>query len=1005
MLTLSFLGTPLVERDGAAVEVRRRKVLALLAYLAVTGRPHGRDEMTDLLYPVPDRGHAGADFRTILSLLKRAIGDALEVSGDCVAVRADDHVRIDVREVRRLLGDARTADRAGDERSAGRLLTAAVPSFRGEFLAGFSLPDSARFDEWEEQERDDLRHLHAWALERLAGIRESRGEFAEAIVWARQRVVLDPLDEPSVRTLMRLHAREGNRTAALRQYDRLVELLRAQMGESPDPETAALREKIARGRVAPARRPPPPYGPAAPATNLPHPPSPLVGRRRELAAVTKALRGGATRLVTLTGPGGMGKTRLALEAAWKLRDGFPHGTWFVDLAPLTNASAVVPSIAAALGMQEAHGAPDRRARKRPLIEQLLDYLRGRRLLMVLDNFEHLLPAATVVADILGACPGVKVLATSRQTLHLRTEREVGVPPLGLPEPGQTWAALSKAEAVRFFCERAVAVRPGFSFGTETVPAIAEICRMLDGMPLAIELAAAKLKTFAPPALLERLAHRLQVLEDGPCDLPARQRTLRGAIGWSWDLLDDRERRVFERLSVFCGGCTAEAAAAVCLPEAIAGSGGAEPVLESLVDKSLLQARGIFPPRFHLLDTIREYAGERLEASGEAADVRRRFADWLIALAEREEARLYGPEQADAFSVLDAEYPNLRAAITMLQEQGDCDRLVRLAGALGWYWFRRARFSEGRQLLRSAIAAAGADVPLASQARAHFALGLIERCTGRLFTTNPLVKKHAEEACRLWRKAGNRRGTALALALLGTDEADLEEPNPVLAGDALRHFDESVAEASASRDPWTIAWCLKMAYGQVERRDRDVDALRAGLEEAIGQARHSGDPFLECQVANGMGQMYLMHEMPGEAIGWLENALRIAREIGDRWSLLDTLNRCGCSLRQLGRIEEARSRWGEGLRLAVDLGAAAYLCHLFGGFDYLARNAGRPRRAMKLMGFAVKCGDPGLTLDHFIRGKPFGPSFGMDIALLRAEWDAGRAMTLDEAVAYALSDED
>jgi predicted ATPase/DNA-binding SARP family transcriptional activator len=1015
-LRLSFLGPPLVERDGTPVTITRRKVLALLAYLAVSGHAHGRDELTDLLYPRHDRDRAMADFRTVLSVLRQFIGtDSLVIDGERVGLRWEDGIRVDVREMRALLTEARSAEKGGDEAVVERLLVEATGLVRGEFLAGFTLCDSARFDEWEEQEREGLQGEEAQALERLTAIREARGAHGEAIAVARRRLMLDPLDERTVRDLMRLHAREGNRTAALRQYDRLVALLKKETGGRPEAETAALRERIAGGRLATADRCP--AGGVAidrPSTNLRHPPTALIGRRRELAAVIRGLAGDGARLVTLTGPGGIGKTRLALEAAWRLLGRFEHGAWLVDLAPVTRPAGVVSAIAAALGVQETRDAPRDAptlpARRRVTLgEQLEGYLRSRRLLLVLDTFERVCAAAEAVAGLLGACPGVKVLATSRQALHLRGERVIEVPPLGFSEDGRANARSYRCEAVRLFAERAAAGVPGFSLDAETAPAVLEICRMLDGTPLAIELAATKVKTFAPPELLKRLARRLQVLEDGPCDLPARQRTLRGEIDWSFELLDVRERCLFACLAVFPGGATEAAAAAVCEPPDGCGTGGVGAVLESLADRSLVQRRqATGQVRYHQLDTIREYAEERLERGGDAPRVRERALEWMVALVTRAEPHLYGPDQDRWFAEIEAEYPNLHAAMVELERRGDGERLVQLAGSLGWFWFRRARFTEGANWLKRALGWRGGGTAPGLRAKAHHALALIRRCAGFHLCRNPDVQEHAREAIRLAQAAGDRRLEALSLALLGTDEMeDLwdEGIGFQISVDGVRHLDQAVEVTEATGDGWVVAWCRKLAYSWVRRNDLEVDVLRARMDEAIALARGTGDPFLLCQVLAGMGTMLNHLERHVEARPFLEESLRIAREIDDRWSTLGALYCLGSSLFNCGNIEAARRRWTEGLRLAVDIGAMVYLHHLLGGFDHIARKEGRPRRAMTLMSAAVQCAFPDQPFESMKHEPWMGPPLGVDVASLEAEWYTGQALTLEDAIAYALSDED
>ena len=431
--------------------------------------------------------------------------------------------------------------------------------------------------------------------------------------------------------------------------------------------------------------------------NLPTHPTALLGRERELAEVRKLYEDGA-RLVTLTGPGGTGKTRLGLQVAADLLDAFEHGVFLVELAPISDPALVPSTVAQALGVRDIGS--------RPIVDAVKKHLRSRSVLLLLDNFEQVLPAAAVAADLLAACPGLAVLATSREPLRLRGEHEYAVPPLALPEAGlgTTSEVVSQAPAVALFVQRARAVRADFALTDENAAAVAEVCARLDGLPLAIELAAARVRLLTPEAMAARLERRLPLLVGGARDLPARQRALRDTIAWSHDLLDEHERRLFRRLSVFVGGWTLDAAEAVCNTD---GNLDTLDGLESLVSKSLVRqdvdARG--EPRFAMLETIREYALERLAASGEAAEMRQRHADNYVALAERTAPELYGHGLVAWFVRLEAEHDNMRAALAWSQaeERGAGIRL-RLPLALWRFWLVRGYPAEGRQWLRRAFSA-------------------------------------------------------------------------------------------------------------------------------------------------------------------------------------------------------------------------------------------------------------------------------------------------------------
>ena len=439
--------------------------------------------------------------------------------------------------------------------------------------------------------------------------------------------------------------------------------------------------------------------------NLPLQPTPLIGREKEVSEVCDLMRLEETRLLTLTGPGGTGKTRLALQAAADLLDDFPDGTFFAPLATLTEAELLLPAVAETLGMRETG--------EQPLDESLKDYLVERRMLLLLDNFEQVLGAAPAVTELLAGAPGLKVLATSRAPLGLYGEHEFPVPPLSMPdlEHPPPLESLTQYEAVSLFVERARALKPDFKVTNESAPAVAEICVRLDGLPLAIELAAARIKMLPPKAMLQRLTSRLKLLTGGARDLPERQRTLRATIEWSHALLDEGEQLLFGRLAVFSGGRTLEAIEAICdalgdLPvDAFDG-------ISSLLDKSLIrQEEGPNgEPRFVMLETVHEFAREKLEDSAEAQEIKRIHAQYFLTLAEVAFPELRGPDQLEWLERLEAEHDNMRAALTWALERKEAEVALRLGGALWWFWWMRGHNSEGRRWLEEALAIEGRVLP-------------------------------------------------------------------------------------------------------------------------------------------------------------------------------------------------------------------------------------------------------------------------------------------------------
>ena len=616
--------------------------------------------------------------------------------------------------------------------------------------------------------------------------------------------------------------------------------------------------------------------------NLPVQPTALLGRDRAVADVLTLFDGGA-RLVTLTGPGGTGKTRLSVQVAAELLEQAADGVWLVELAPISDPVLVPSTIAQVLGVREFGG--------RPALDVVREHLRGKSLLLVLDNFEQILSAASVVSDMLAASAGLRVLVSSREPLRLRGEVEYAVPPLALPDPSQavTPVRLADSAAVSLFVERASAVRTGFAVTDRNAPAIAEICRRLDGLPLAIELAAARVRLLSPEAMVTRLDRRLPLLTGGARDLPARQQTLRNAIAWSHDLLTDDERTLFCRLAVFVGGWSLESAEAVCQFD----DGGLDVLsgLDSLVSKSLVKADDDLgsEPRFRMLETIREFGLEQLAASGEEATVRRRHLRWCTDFAVQNESRIYGPGMVARMEQLRLEHDNFRAALAWSladSASASADAGLWLAGALGTFWFMRDHIVEGVGWIEQLLVAN----PLPDG-----------EPTGD-GGSEPLVPISMEPPLRPNVYARHPRCVSLIIlgmfsSILGNTLRSISSREEALV--CARHFGDGLGAAQALVD-----------LGQIARSNGDhAHAIELG-ERAMSLARDIGDLHGIWRIYGNFGDILLWAGDAGRARTMYEEGLRVARMMNGPWQIAQSLRRLGAFFRQQGDVDRAAALFEE-----------------------------------------------------------------------------------------------
>lgn len=683
--------------------------------------------------------------------------------------------------------------------------------------------------------------------------------------------------------------------------------------------------------------------------NLPTQPTPLVGREVQVSEAIDLFSISHIRLLTFVGPGGVGKTRLALEVAANLTDRFEDGVYFVNLAPISSAELVAPVIAGTLSVPEVSAES--------AAESLKDFLKNRQILLVLDNLEHLTSCAPLIADLLSVAPGLSVIATSREALRLRGEHEYPVPPLGLPDPKRqpTPDTLLSSEAARLFVQRAQAVKPGFAVSKSNAPALAEILYRLDGLPLAIELAAVRVKLFSVPEMLQRLQGRFKLLSGGLSDLPARQQNLYNTIEWSYELLDEREQKLFRRLSVFAGGCALPAAEAVC---DVNGDLSIDLVdgMSSLVDKSLLRREETRTgtSRFMILETVREFGSGKLAESGEASDLRHRHAGYYGALLEEAVQGMAQGEQVEWLEQLDAEHDNFRYILGWSLAESEIEQAARLASRLWRYWYGRGYLKEGRQWLESVLSRATALEPDL--------------------------------------RAAVLRGAGILTADLGDYQG------------AKRRFEEAVAIYRQLQDRQGIADCLN-ALGYVATDLGNSDEAEAYLHEALALYEEVRDEHGMGVALHNLGMLAADLGRDAEAEELYRRSLALSRRLDDREGIAWALGNLGLLSLKNGRFGEAEPLYRESLEICTDLHNNMGIALCLEGIAGVFGMAGRPYQAARLFGAA-----------HSLReslGSQLEPGYqalyDRLVAVSRSgarssEWDAaweeGRAFSGEQAVSYA-----
>ncbi len=848
-LRLYLLGAFQAQDEKGEIDGPARKLQAVLAYLLLNPGEHGREKLAALFWGDSSDTQARDSLRTALKILRKHFGEELLLADrESVEINREFSLWVDAREF---------------QAQANADFEAAIALYRGDLLAGF-------YDDWILQERERLRALYLHALTRASVEMRTRGEAERAIAYAQKILSADATNEDAHRQLMLCHVAMGNRNAALKQYEECVRVLHAELDVEPSPETTALFQELKHAATETLAR-------AKPLTNVLKPLTSFVGRAREMDQVKNLIQ--TERLVTLTGAGGTGKTRLATHFALTALDDFQAGVWWVELAGMSDPVLVPQAVANALGVHQVTN--------QPIADTVALFLYAKQLLLVLDNCKHLIDACAQFSEsLLRACPSLKILATSREALDILGEQIYHVPTLSLPASIELpLHQVLEHEATCLFIERALAVKSDFALDSKNALVITQICQQLDGIPLAIELAAARVKILSPQEIALRLDDRFALLTLGSRTVLPRHQTLRATIDWSFNLLTETERSLFRRLSVFAGGFTLDAAKEICAGEGITHTAVLD-LLAHVVDKSLVivNAQAI-ETRYHLLETIREYAREKLEEDGAAAQVRNKHLEYFVGLAEKAKANAFGAESVKYFKRLDQELDNIRAAMDWTIQTHQAIQVFRLATALNFFWAagfyfigsNRSSVGEWERNLIKALSLPEGLNRSAERAKALNALGFLPWSD-----QSPVNPRHEiDQALSIGRELGDTAIVAQALCNLGLIEN--VQGNYAHARSLLQQGLELLRELGPEGKTEYI-WAL-IFLGDVAMNQDDLNGAQMFYAECATILGEIQDRNFRAYPARRLGQLALHRGEFEKAFECYRESLEMNLELGDERAII------------------------------------------------------------------------------------------------------------------------
>ncbi len=936
---------------------QRKTQMLLKIFLSQRGQVFTQDQLLDMLYPDQDMDAASKNLRKRMSELRRILepnrkqgaqSQFIKRVGDGYVLPKEVPCWIDTETFYTSQSAAADAQSVGDWEGALASYLQAEDLYRSDFLS------EDLYEEWTIQPREYWREKYITGLEGLSESYARLGQYTNAIEFSQRALTLDALRESFYRQLMIFYWRQGEKSKVSQIYEACVEALSA-IGVEPSAETTGLHKSILNGDVIELETIYPPHqiintSPApshapevsrdevilSPSShhNLPFQMNRFIGRAEDITQVKQRLK--QTYLLTLTAIGGAGKTRLSLQVGADLVDDFNDGVWFVELANLSNSDLICQIIAEAVDVIEVAGVYQE--------DTLIKALKHKHLLLIIDNCEHLLSTcAQLVQRLLMNCTKLKILATSREPLNIPGELTWPVRPLSNPDPTKFKTVdpvenIVESEAGQLFIERAQAIQPMFKPTSDNAAAIASICLQLDGIPLAIELAAARIKMFSPQKLLERLGDRFQLLTSGYRNVTTRQQTLQATIDWSYDLLSVPEKKLLARLSVFNGGWLLEAAEAICSSD---HQDGLEVIngLTGLVQKSLVEAEeheDIF--QYRLLETVRQYGQRKLADSREEPFYREAHAAYYLKLAEASEIALRGETQAEWMRCLKVEHDNLRASLEWFLEAGTADEALKMSGALGRFWTMQGHFSEGRQWQELALKQHKDAFPNARAVTLGWG-GVLAWQQGALDSAEASL----QESLKIFRQINNPLRVAMTLSdmgLVARDKGNFEQ--------AIQLFKESLASLANVEDEWHKGTVLSN-LGDMARNQNNLQAARTYLEEGLTISRKLNSRQNTAMLLNRLGMVFHQEGKLEQAQETLHESLGLCREIADRRTIAVVHGNLGNVARDMGNLSQAREHFQQSLNFYLESGATFNLGQILYRLSKVAQLRNKYTPAAQLQG--------------------------------------------------------